>query len=214
VSQILESCAAPTDKIINDITLYHEGNGTSSQIDHIYICTYGVYVIETKNYSGQIYGSDDSTEWMQILGYGKRTKNKFYSPVKQNATHLYAVRKLLPKNVPVSGCVVFVQGNTDHIDSRYVYTPQTLSRLLQPPTREKVLSPQQIEQICTTLCEYRDKYHVTESEHLQNIAEEQRKIAQNICPRCGGTLVLRHSEYGEFYGCSNYPACKFKKKRN
>lgn len=29
------------------------------------------------------------------------------------------------------------------------------------------------------------------------------------CPQCGGILVLRSSERGEFLGCSNYPACSF-----
>ena len=38
------------------------------------------------------------------------------------------------------------------------------------------------------------------------------KIARNICPRCGGKLVLRYGKYGQFYGCENYPNCKFVKK--
>ncbi|MCR4681811.1 MAG: topoisomerase DNA-binding C4 zinc finger domain-containing protein [Clostridiales bacterium] len=37
-------------------------------------------------------------------------------------------------------------------------------------------------------------------------------LGDNICPRCGGDLVLRHGKYGDFYGCSNYPECRFIKK--
>ncbi len=35
-----------------------------------------------------------------------------------------------------------------------------------------------------------------------------------ICPMCGGRLVKRSGQYGEFYGCSNFPSkgCRFKKK--
>jgi len=34
-----------------------------------------------------------------------------------------------------------------------------------------------------------------------------------VCPRCDGKLVLRHGRGGKaFYGCSNYPKCKFTKK--
>lgn len=33
-----------------------------------------------------------------------------------------------------------------------------------------------------------------------------------ICPKCGGNLVERTGEYGKFYGCSNYPKCKYTKK--
>ena len=36
-----------------------------------------------------------------------------------------------------------------------------------------------------------------------------KKIKGNICPRCGGTLVLRKGKYGTFYGCSNYPKCRY-----
>lgn len=35
----------------------------------------------------------------------------------------------------------------------------------------------------------------------------------NICPLCGGKLVLRHGKYGDFYGCSNFPRCTFTKKK-
>ncbi|WP_080957333.1 topoisomerase DNA-binding C4 zinc finger domain-containing protein [Brachyspira hyodysenteriae] len=30
-----------------------------------------------------------------------------------------------------------------------------------------------------------------------------------ICPRCKGKLILKEGKYGQFYGCSNYPNCKF-----
>lgn len=34
-------------------------------------------------------------------------------------------------------------------------------------------------------------------------------ILKGLCPRCGGELVIRKSEKGEFAGCSNYPKCRF-----
>jgi len=40
----------------------------------------------------------------------------------------------------------------------------------------------------------------------------KKDIDNNICPRCHSSLVLREGMYGEFYGCSNYPKCKFIKK--
>ena len=47
---------------------------------------------------------------------------------------------------------------------------------------------------------------------MENIHRLQEKIDNNICPRCGGKLVLRNGKYGDFYGCENYPKCKFIKK--
>ena len=38
-------------------------------------------------------------------------------------------------------------------------------------------------------------------------AEEMKE--QKICPYCKTDLVLRKGKYGEFYGCSNYPKCKY-----
>lgn len=34
----------------------------------------------------------------------------------------------------------------------------------------------------------------------------------DVCPRCGGTLVKRNGKYGTFMGCSNYPKCRYIKK--
>ena len=41
------------------------------------------------------------------------------------------------------------------------------------------------------------------------IAFDNMAIDNNICPRCGGTLIERNGKYGAFMGCSNYPKCKF-----
>ncbi|MBO7525880.1 MAG: topoisomerase DNA-binding C4 zinc finger domain-containing protein [Clostridia bacterium] len=42
-----------------------------------------------------------------------------------------------------------------------------------------------------------------------NKARRDTAVANGKCPRCGGDLVLRKGKYGHFYGCSNYPTCKF-----
>lgn len=45
-----------------------------------------------------------------------------------------------------------------------------------------------------------------------NIYERERNIKAFICPNCKGELVIRKGEYGQFYGCSNFPTCKFSTK--
>ncbi|MGL5150068.1 MAG: nuclease-related domain-containing protein [Clostridium sp.] len=64
----------------------------TTQIDHILIGPKGIFVIETKNYSGWIYGGEWDDTWTQII-YGKKTK--FRNPVKQNYGHIMAVKKVL-----------------------------------------------------------------------------------------------------------------------
>lgn|SRR5690554_1989423 len=49
---------------------------------------------------------------------------------------------------------------------------------------------------------------------LLDIADEKMPKVEpvktdKICPKCGSPLVIRTSSYGKFYGCSNFPKCKF-----
>lgn len=207
VSQLLHDVASPNDRIINDGIFINPKTGVSSQIDHIFISTKGIFVIETKNYSGIIYGTDDQREWTQSLNYGK-TVNKFYSPVKQNFTHVYLIRTLLNMPLPVFNIVVFVQGNTEYINSEYIYTLPSLKRLLENSPEQ--ISVGEVEKAYRTLSN-RINTEITKAQHAASIQTAQYKIANNICPRCSAKLVLRDGKYGQFYGCSNYPTCKFTK---
>lgn len=65
------------------------------QIDHILVGPKGIFVIETKNYNGYIYGNEWDYEWTQAL-FGRR--NKFYNPIRQNYGHVKAVESIIPKN--------------------------------------------------------------------------------------------------------------------
>lgn len=74
--------------------LYIErANSYISEIDLVFIHETGIYVIESKNYSGWIYGRDKDQYWTQVLKNGE--KFRFYNPIKQNATHLDAVLEVL-----------------------------------------------------------------------------------------------------------------------
>lgn len=37
-------------------------------------------------------------------------------------------------------------------------------------------------------------------------------VELETCPECGGNLLKKSGKYGKFFGCSNYPKCKFTKK--
>ena len=66
-----------------------------------------------------------------------------------------------------------------------------------------------MDEIYNKLLEINSK--ITNKEHIQNIIKTKNEIAQNICPRCGGRLVLRNGKNGVFYGCSNFPKYRFTK---
>jgi hypothetical protein len=109
------------EALFNNITIPC-GSNTNSQIDHIYVSRHGVFVIETKNYSGKIYGSENDDQWVESFNYG-RQKFYFYNQVAQNATHVIAVKKLLRDtiDVPIVSLVVFVGGDIDSVDANVYY---------------------------------------------------------------------------------------------
>lgn len=78
-------------------------NGTS-QIDHILIGRKGVFVIETKDFSGKIYGDQYSKYWTQKLN-GR--KNTFYNPIRQNYGHVKALEEILKRRDIFISLIVF-----------------------------------------------------------------------------------------------------------
>lgn len=195
--------------VINDVLFDTESK--SCQIDHIVINRNGVFVIETKNYSGRVYGNDSQHEWTQVLRYGK-VKNKFYSPVKQNQTHVYELKKIVGKDTPIKSMVVFVQGNTKYITSEYICPLRDINKTLGNPVGGHLLDKDVMLKINNLILEAKNVSTTSNRQHVKNIKEMKQDIENDICPRCGGKLVLKKSKYGNFYGCENYPKCTFTKK--
>ena len=80
-----------------------------TEIDLIMICHCGIFVIESKNYSGWIFGDENQTNWTQTLpsGRGRVEKNYFYNPIKQNQSHIEHLGNYLSEYFPVYSVVVF-----------------------------------------------------------------------------------------------------------
>ena len=80
---------------INNLMLVDE-NGKSHQIDHVEIRENGIFCIETKNYSGWIFGSESQQMWTQTLYH---EKYQFPNPIKQNRSHIYHLSRVLNGNI-------------------------------------------------------------------------------------------------------------------
>ncbi len=128
IGALLNACMLPGDALFNNVILSSKRTGSSTEIDHVLVSTRGVFVIETKNRSGDIYGDDEWEEWTQILGRGD-IRHTFYSPVKQNEGHVSFVRAVTGARA-VEGAVVFLSGNLEHVKSSFVYTPARLRTYL------------------------------------------------------------------------------------
>ncbi len=64
----------------------------TTQIDHIYVSIFGIFVIETKNYTGWIFGSEKQSKWTQVV---YKQKHYFQNPLRQNYAHIKALSELL-----------------------------------------------------------------------------------------------------------------------
>lgn len=176
-----------------------------TQIDHIVVNTYGIFVIETKNMVGYIYGDDTKNQWTQVCDDG--TVRVFENPVKQNEKHVNIIKSVLG-DMPVYSIVVFAQDNVENIRSDYVVASYQLKRALYKG--KPTLNDRQMRTVCESLQRYRSK--MSHAKFEQRMIHYKECLRNNVCPRCGGNLVIRNGKYEDFYGCSNYPKCKFRKK--
>jgi hypothetical protein len=87
---IVANFLPPQYYMLNNITVPFQ-DGTT-QIDHILVSTKGIFVIETKNYSGWIFGDEHSKQWMQVL---YKVKSRFQNPIYQNFLHVKVIEQLL-----------------------------------------------------------------------------------------------------------------------
>ena len=199
--------------LINDIYLPLE-DGTTTQIDHIVISEFGIFVIETKNYSGWIFASEKSRAWTQTIYH---EKNTFQNPIRQNFLHICTLSKRL--NIPRSYfiSVVAFTGDCDFKTERpagVVYSRETAGYILS--FAKPLIKGRQVQEIADAILKWNET--VTDemrAAHVDNLHEKHRPksfadSSTPICPRCGAPMILRHrkSDGGAFYGCSKYPNCR------
>ncbi|MBE6310686.1 MAG: NERD domain-containing protein [Bacteroidales bacterium] len=205
---------------LNDILL-PTTYGTS-QIDHIVVSPYGIFIIETKNYKGWIFGHEKSENWKQSL-LGKKTfwgwsseQYNFKNPIHQNRAHSNAVKAILAdigdfKIIPM---VVFSNRaelnitTPNHIVINWNHLRSTIKEF-----DVLTILDVDIQKIVERLTSSNITSEDSRSKHIQNIQTNIKRthlaIANNQCPKCGGTLIERNGRFGSFLGCSNYPKCKF-----
>ena len=184
---------------------YLDENGNSHQIDHILIRNNGIFCIETKNYSGTIYGKENSKNWIQYIN---SSKNYFYNPLLQNKSHIACINKILNYKYKIISLVVFIQNNADNIRINNVINLNKLLNYVTTYNNFTSYTDEEIQNIMNTLII--NMSNISNREHVENIESNKNLIEHNICPRCKmGMLILKPGKYGPFYGCTNYPKCTF-----
>lgn len=202
-SRVWSNVLVPKDGLIID----------EVEIDVLMLHERGVFVFESKNYSGWIFGSENQRMWTQTLNRTKKTR--FYNPILQNVAHVKALsRKLaVPESVFASYIVFSDRCELKSVPKKgggyRLCHKDDLMRLIRDDIagREVVFNASEY----TTIANRIEQLAANSTGKAREFHAQDVRIASagDTCPRCGGKLVERNGKYGSFLGCSNFPRCRF-----
>ena len=199
-----------------------KGNGNTTEIDVLMISPKGIFVFESKNYSGWIFGNESQKSWCQTLslGWGRSKKEHFFNPIMQNQTHIEALKGVIGAQIPVYSVIVFsdrctlknvtVQSpnvcviNRDKVVSvvSSVYGQTWYDSLDKDDIVEiynKLYPFSQVDE--ATKAQHISKLHHSNekryNQHFQSNEGKQSSVLQKMrCPWCNGELTLRSAKKG------------------
>lgn len=207
-------------RVLTDLILPVAGGTT--QIDHLVLSRFGIFVIETKNMSGWIFGSADRAKWMQVQ---KRSKRQFQNPLRQNYAHVKKVQEILKVDPKILHNFVVFTGTAEPktaMPDSVGWGLRDLGRLIAHQT-EQVLSVEEVNAYSKKLRDQAlENTRAVRNQHLQHL---EKKVAvkkhpsarnsvgnldQTACPKCGMEMIKRtNRKTGDtFWGCANFPRCK------
>jgi hypothetical protein len=211
VNRLLGSLPQSEYTVIKNVTLPTE-DGTT-QIDHIVVSKFGVFVVETKNMKGWIFGSVNQKKWTQKIYHHS---SKFQNPLHQNYKHVKTLESALNCSLnQIHSLIVFVGDSTFKTDmpSNVTYARGCLKFIRS--FKEAILSDSDVKELIETLEEIKLKPSiVTNFEHRKHVKEiVAKKSNEKVCPRCGSEMISRETKRGEnigqkFWGCSTFPKCR------
>ncbi len=155
-------------------------NGETSEVDLIYITQKGIFVFESKNYSGWIFGDEKNKNWTAMLP--NKQKNQFYNPIMQNKTHLKWMRNYIGEEIPLFSIIVFSE--RCELKKVTVESPdiKVIKRDLTYATVRDIwdknpdaVTDEKIEELYTKLKELTNVDKATKAAHIENIEKKFKK---------------------------------------
>jgi restriction system protein len=148
----------------------------STQIDHIIVSVFGVFVVETKNIRGWIFGNEKEDMWTQKI---YKHSNKFQNPLRQNYKHVKTLQELLGlRDEQIHSLVVFVGDSTfkTQMPNNVTYGGGYIGFIKSK--RQRVLSPKEVAEVINTIETDRitPSYgtHIEHIKHVKNIMKEKQ----------------------------------------
>ena len=211
-------------RLLKDVTLPTPQGST--QTDHVIVSRFGLFVIETKNMKGWIFGNPTQKSWTQQI---YRRKHSFQNPLHQNHLHMMTLKSLLglsdnqlhsviffigdctfktpmPQNVMNRGLIRYVKGITTPVlaESEVAHVVDTIQqgRLAANWQTHR----QHVTQLKTRHADPSANHVSTREPVRQSVANPPSQSVSPpdnpppICPRCGSTMVLRTAGRGDNKG--------------
>ena len=152
-------------------------NGKTSEIDVILFHPKGLFVIESKNYSGWIFGNEKNKYWTQVLPVRrwKSHKERFYNPIMQNATHIRAVRKHIDDTIPVYSVIAFsdectfkdVTVKSNVVVTHYSRLYKSINNIIS--NSNYLIPPELLNRTYENLSQFSNVDYSTKIQHIYNI---------------------------------------------
>lgn len=224
-------------RLLKNVTLPTE-DGTT-QIDHIIVSRFGVFVIETKNMKGWIFGNPQHKRWTQQL---YRRKHGFQNPLHQNYRHVMTLKSLLgladhqlhsvvyfigdctfktplPDNVMNRGLIRHIKGKTTQ-----VLTPAEVTRVVETIRQGRLTANWQTHR--QHVAQLKARHSASPRKPLSAttmpdyrgttpspVITRPPTVQTPICPRCGDAMVLRTAGKGDNKGNRFWGCSRFPKCR-
>ncbi|MFC4891753.1 NERD domain-containing protein [Pseudofrancisella aestuarii] len=195
--------------LLNNLLLPTEKDTT--QVDHVLLLPSGIFVIETKNMKGWIFGDAKSRDWTQQI---YKHKSKFQNPLHQNYKHVKTIESILDLDDEyVHNIVAFVGSATFKTQlPEGIYTIFKLRKFLKNQEGNN-FSHEKLNEYSNILQSNKKRNTIVNNyNHVKNLKEKYN--SNEICPKCSNGLVERTIKKGEkkgqtFLGCSNFPKCRY-----
>lgn len=196
--------------ILEDLTL-PTSHGTT-QVDHIILSRFGVFVVETKNMSGWIFGSKSQARWTQVM---RSHKSQFQNPLRQNYHHVKVIQDLLGIRLDqLENLVVFV-GSAEpktEMPANVFWNRRDLFNYIASQ-RTTLFTDIEVRDFAHKLrCSALEATKETRSAHVRHVREKIIRKGNDLkkCPRCEAKMIKRtNRKTGQaFFGCSRYPKCR------
>lgn len=195
---------------LHNVTL-NTPDGTT-QIDHVFLSPFGIFVLETKNMRGWIFGSEKQAQWTQKI-YKKTFK--FQNPLRQNYKHLKALEATLGvDSEQLHSVITFVGGSLFKTEMPANVTQGVGFIRYIKSFQQPIFSEAEVDAMLHALhAGRRAPTFATHREHVQSLKRRDDPTAERQCPKCGNALVIRTRRTGanvgqQFWGCSAFPKCR------